>query len=94
MGERAVVRDIREENMSYRADDDGDIWDDETNTVHGPELIAGRISHIQQICRRAVERDADAAYPNLTNRAWLAKSVLNILAGNIDEQIISELTNP
>jgi hypothetical protein len=80
--------------MSYRADDDGDIWDDETNTVHGPELIAGRISHIQDICRSAIEFDATKTYAGATDRQWLAQSVLNILGGNIDTQIISELTNP
>jgi hypothetical protein len=67
--------------MSYRADDDGDIWDDETNTVHAPELIAGRISRVQDICRRTTG----------TDRSELARTVLNILRGNMDEQIIREL---
>lgn len=81
--------------MSYRADDDGDIWDDETNTVHGPELIAGRISHIQDICRRTIEheRAVEGGENRWTDRHWLAQSVLNILGGNIDAQIISELTD-
>jgi hypothetical protein len=77
--------------MSYRADDDGDIWDDETNTVHGPELIAGRINHIQSLCRAFVKAPETRG---MTEREWLAQSVLNILGGNIDEQIIRELTEP
>lgn len=80
--------------MSYRADDDGDIWDDETNTVHSPELIAGRLTHIQNMCRTFVRLDGDANHTGLSHRAWLAQSVLNILGGNVDEQIIHELTNP
>lgn len=78
--------------MSWRADDDGDIWDDETNTVHDPALIAGRINHVQDICRTFVRLDSNTNHRGLTHRAWLAQSVLNILAGNIDEQIIHELT--
>lgn len=79
---------------SWRADDDGDIWDDETDTVHGPELIAGRIGHIQDICRNAIEHDRplETAPHHWTDRHWLAQSVLNILGGKIDAQIISELT--
>lgn len=78
--------------MGYHADDDGDIWDDETNTVYDSALIAGYLSHIQDICRTFVRLDGDAKHEGLTHRAWLAQSVLNILGGNIDAQIIAELS--
>lgn len=56
-------------------------------------LDAGRIDHIRDICQKAITQDSNV-YPHnpnaLTDRAWLAQSVLNILNGNIDEQIIGE----
>lgn len=56
-------------------------------------LDAGRLDHIRDLCLKAIDRDKDA-YPGnpsaLTDRAWLAQSVLNILDGKIDPQIITE----
>jgi hypothetical protein len=47
-------------------------------------IDAGRIDHVRDICTTAIARDG------LTDRAWLAQSVLNILDGKIDVQIIAE----
>lgn len=56
-------------------------------------LTAGRIAHIREMCQNAIVGDSNV-YPHnplaLTDRAWLAQSVLNILDGNIDAQIIAE----
>jgi len=56
-------------------------------------LTAGRIAHIRDLCQSAMVRDLNV-YPHnpyaRTDRAWLAESVLNILDGNIDAQIIAE----
>lgn len=54
-------------------------------------VVAGRIRHIREMCTSAIRRDAGAAGGGLTDRAWLAESVLNILSGTIDEQILREL---
>lgn len=56
-------------------------------------LAAGRIRHVRAICENAIERDKDPNDPSRpvqTDRKWLAQSVLNILDGLIDPQIIEE----
>jgi hypothetical protein len=55
-------------------------------------LITGRITHIRDMCVRAIERDRQLETgPNdWTDRHWLAHSVLNILDGKIDSQLIDE----
>ena len=79
--------------MKLRIDDDGDIWDDDTNTIYGPEVILGRIAHVQDVCRTSIDHDRpiETGPNHWTDRHWLAQSVLNILGGNIDDQIIREL---
>ena len=56
-------------------------------------LQAGRIRHVRDLCQGAIERD-QGVYPGnshaLTDRQWLAQSVLNILDGKIDAQIVDE----
>ncbi len=58
-------------------------------------LIAGRITHVRDICQKAIERD-QGMFPGNPNaqsdRHWLAQSVINILDGLIDDQIRRELT--
>lgn len=64
--------------------------------AYANEIIdAGRIRHIRDICQRSMEYDKGAAdytftTGGLTDRQWLARSVLNILEGNIDAQIMQE----
>jgi hypothetical protein len=56
-------------------------------------LIAGRIEHVRAICESSIAHDRHGARPGeLTDRQWLAQSVLNILDGNIDAQIITDAT--
>ena len=52
-------------------------------------LLAGRITHVRDICRSSIDQDRGKP-GTLTDRAWLAQSVLNILDGNIDRQIAEE----
>lgn len=56
-------------------------------------MIAGRIAHVRDICVKAIEHDG--VQPDnplaLTNRQWLAQSVINILDGLIDAQIAREI---
>lgn len=54
-------------------------------------LVAGRLGHVRKLCESSMEFDAMEP-EGLSNRAWLAHSVLNILDGNIDAQITDELS--
>lgn len=51
-------------------------------------LVAGRMRHVRNICESTIEFDGGSA---MTNRQWLAWSVLNILDGKIDDQIHTEI---
>lgn len=57
-------------------------------------IALGRINHVRDICDRAMEYDKGSpgftTTGGLTDRQWLARSVLNILDGNIDAQIREE----
>lgn len=58
-----------------------------------PRIKAGRIAHVRDVCARSMEHDAGkAGVGALTNRAWLAETVLAILDGAIDEQIWEEIS--
>lgn len=51
-------------------------------------LISARTDAIRSVCEASVRFDADPDRPGvLTNRAWLANAVVNILDGKIDEQL-------
>lgn len=54
-----------------------------------PALTDGRIRHIREFCAAQISHDALPG-GGLTNRAWCAQGVLNILDGNIDDQIRAE----
>lgn len=54
-------------------------------------LVAGRIGHVKTLCQHAMDFDA-LPQGELSNRAWLAQSVLNILDGSIDPQITAEIS--
>lgn len=49
------------------------------------DLTEGRIRHIREVCWNCLNRDKPGS-----DRAWLAVTVLNILNGNIDDQIEAE----
>ena len=50
------------------------------------KLLLKRFLHIQRVCEAALEWDeGKVAPPALTDRAWLADSILNILKGNTDD---------
>jgi hypothetical protein len=49
------------------------------------QLTAGRIAHVRDICANAMKFDGTQASGILTDRQWLAQSVLNILDGKVDE---------
>jgi hypothetical protein len=54
-------------------------------------LLSARVEHVRDICTRAIEFDNRHTTANgLTDRQWLAQSVLNILDGKIDHQIREE----
>ena len=58
------------------------------NIMGCDSLTAARIKHVRQQCESSIEFDQFAVkLPNLTDRAWLAQSVLNILDGKIDHQL-------
>lgn len=46
-------------------------------------MLDRRIGHVRAICNNALERDG-----RNTDRAWLAQSVINILDGLIDAEIV------
>lgn len=49
---------------------------------------------MRDICAKSIEHDATRPIGSadaLTDRAWLAQSVLNILDGKIDEQIKAKI---
>jgi hypothetical protein len=54
------------------------------------QLTAARIRHVRDICAKAIDFDGTQASGTLTDRQWLAQSVLNILDGKIDKQIAYE----
>lgn len=64
--------------------------DEQPQYVSPLALIGGRVRHVEEMCRSAVALDA-AKGRGLTDRAWLAQSVLNILHGSIDDQISEEV---
>jgi hypothetical protein len=49
-------------------------------------IIAARIEAIRSFCADQIEHDARPG-GGLTDRAWCAQSVLNILDGKIDHQL-------
>jgi hypothetical protein len=57
-------------------------------------IAAGRERHIRDMCQNAINHDVGApgntTTGGLTDRQWLAQSVLNILDGTIDAQIRQE----
>lgn len=53
-------------------------------------LLAARITHVRDMCATWIRLDKTGP-GTLTDRAWLAQSVLNILDGNIDRQIAAEM---
>lgn len=61
-----------------------------------PDLAAGREQHVRDICKTAIQHDVGApgwsTTGGLTDRQWLAQSVLNILDGKIDRQIEREIS--
>jgi hypothetical protein len=65
---------------------------DETNPISEEQkmssdpMLDGRIGHVRAMCNNALERDG-----RNTDRAWLAQSVINILDGLIDAQIVEEI---
>ena len=67
---------------------DGD-WGAVWENLAELRIIAARVAAIREFSDAQIAHDArdDGA---LTDRAWCAQSVLNILAGNIDEQILAE----
>jgi hypothetical protein len=57
------------------------------------KIEKGRIAHVRDICSKAIDYDdGKAGVAGLTDRAWLAWSVLNILDGLIDAQIKREIS--
>ena len=57
-------------------------------------LLDGRIRHIREMCSNFIRFDSSKAPVGssaLTDRAWLAQGILNILDGAIDAQIDREL---
>lgn len=54
-------------------------------------LDAGRVRYIRMLCERALKLDIpQPGTVALSDRAWLAQAVLNIMDGNIDQQILAE----
>jgi hypothetical protein len=53
-------------------------------------IVQGRIQYVRDICNKTLERDDWNTRDGWnTDRAWLAQSVINILDGLIDDQIIA-----
>jgi hypothetical protein len=67
----------------------------QATAMNEAQLTAGRIKHVQDICRKAIEHDRpyETSPNHWTDRHWLAQSVLNILGGKIDDQIRAETTH-
>lgn len=77
--------------IAYTAKHPGKVFPNYGTTLNTPALlVAGRIGHVRKLCESSMEFDATEP-GGLSNRAWLAHSVLNILDGNIDAQINDEL---
>lgn len=54
-------------------------------------VMSLRIEEVRGFCERMIEHDRDQRQPlALTDRAWACQSVLNILDGNIDDQLRRE----
>lgn len=53
-------------------------------------LLSGRIEAVRTACKSSIEYDSGKVGPGLTDRAFLAQSVLNILDGLIDDQLQDE----
>ena len=65
---------------------------DDCQLVSPLALIAGRVRHVEELCRRfAHEAESPEAIMGLSDRAWLSRTVLDILAGNRDQQICQEI---
>jgi hypothetical protein len=62
--------------------------------IANTDVTEGRLRHIRDICISAIEHDKGSpdrdVMDGLTDRQWLAQSILNILNGNIDAQILEE----
>jgi hypothetical protein len=52
-------------------------------------LAAARIAYVHDLCAKAIEHDRpiETGPNHWTDRHWLAQSVLNILDGQIDDQL-------
>ena len=72
-----------ESDVYYPAGCSGEALADRLIAELALDIHVGRINHIRDMCQHY------AAEPNANGgeRKWLAQSVLNILGGNIDEQI-------
>lgn len=51
------------------------------------DLIAARIDAVRDFCVDTIDYDEGKAGNGLTDRAWCAQSVLNILNGLIDDRL-------
>lgn len=64
-----------------------------TSAAHQRRVTDLRIAAIRQGCVSAIEADAPRSGVSLSNRAWLAQSVLNILDGRIDDQLLGRTSH-
>lgn len=53
------------------------------------DLMSSRVEAVRDACKSSIEFDAGKAGLGLTDRAWLAQSVINILDGLIDDQLLN-----
>mgnify|MGYP000943530784 FL=1 len=53
----------------------------------GLRIIGGRIDAIREVCQTHRNPDGMDAVGGWTEREWLAQTILNILDGNIDDQL-------
>ncbi len=51
-------------------------------------LRAARVDAVRDFCEAQIAHDAGKAGDGLTDRAWAAQSVLNILNGTTDDQLM------
>lgn len=68
--------------------DKGPTRDDRTTYRLFDPVLRGRIEHIREMCNNTANLDVSTA--GLSDRAWLARNVLNVLDGTIDDQIRTE----
>lgn len=67
------------------------IPDYQKPTTPHDALLAARVADVKKLCESSIEFDKEDGAGGLTNRAWLASSIINVLDGAIDKQLLEEL---